>query len=106
DRRRGQRWLKQCHAPHQHGLACVSNTREQVLRSRAQLDTIWQRVWAKLRQHNHDRPAWQQSSRASTRKEVMDSCEEPRIYLANVLLRAGWRGRHKRGIVVPCVWFV
>ena len=84
----------------------MSNTREQVLRSRAQLDTIWQRVWAKLRQHNDDRPAWQQSSRASTRKEVTDGCEELRIYLANVRLRAGLRGRYKRGIIVPRVWFV
>jgi hypothetical protein len=67
-RRSGQRGLKRCRALHQHGLACLSDTREQVLSSRAQFDMIWQRVWAKLCQYDDGRPAWQQDGRASARK--------------------------------------
>jgi hypothetical protein len=40
DRRTGQRRLKRCHTPNHHRLACVSDTREQVLRSCAQLYMI------------------------------------------------------------------
>ena len=93
DCRSGQRRLKKRRALHQHRLACLGDTREQVLRSRAQFDMIWQRVWAKLRQYNHGRPTWQQDGRASARKEIADGCEEMGIYLAKVRLRAGLRGR-------------
>jgi hypothetical protein len=93
--------LKKGRALHQHGLACVSNTREQVLRSRTQFDMIWQRMRAKLRQHNDGRPAWQQDGRTSARKEIADGCEEMRIYLSKIRRRAGLRRRYKREITGP-----
>jgi hypothetical protein len=67
-RRSGQRRLKRRRALHQYGLACLSDTREQVLSSRTQFDMIWQRVWAELRQYDDGRPAWHQDGRASARK--------------------------------------
>jgi hypothetical protein len=93
DRRRGQWRLKKCRALHQHGLACLSDTREQMLSSRTQFDTIWQRMWAKLRQYDNDRSAWQQDGRTSTSKELTNGCEEMRIYLANIQLRGSLCGR-------------
>ena len=91
--RGGQRRLKRRRAPHQHRLACLSDTRDQMLSSRAQFDLIWQRVRAKLRQYDDGRPIWKQDGRASARKEITDGCEEMRIYLTKVRLRIGLRGR-------------
>ena len=91
--RSGQRRLKRRRALHQHRLACLSDTREQVLSSRTQFDMIWQRMPAKLCQYDHGRPARQQDGRASARKKIVDGCEEIGIYLTKFRLRAGLRGR-------------
>jgi hypothetical protein len=53
----GQRRLKTRRALYQHGLACLSDAREQMLSSCTQFDTIWQCVWTNLRQYNDGRPA-------------------------------------------------
>jgi hypothetical protein len=85
--------LKGCRTLHQHRLACLSNTRKQVLRSRTQFDRIWQPMWPKLGQHSYGRPAWKQNGRASAYKKIADGCEEIRIYLTKTRLRAGLYGR-------------
>ena len=79
-------------ALNEHWLACLSNTRNQVLSSRAQFDMRWYHLWAKLRQYDNGRPAWKQDGRADAGKDLTDGCEEMRIDLANVRRCAGTRG--------------
>jgi hypothetical protein len=92
-RRRGQRRLKRRRALHQHRLACLDDTRQQMLSSRAQFDTIWQHMGAILRQYIYSQSVWQQNSRARAWQEITNICEEMGIYLTKIWLRSSLRGR-------------